>query len=322
MTDEITNGADGGEIPRRRAQTLLIGFIVVLAATGAYYRLVHLADLHRSAALYIGVPAVLAIGLVLLPRSRSATGMALKGSVVAMLIATVVLPEGFLCLLMATPLVVFIAVGVGATVDLTTRERGHQRRSVLFVAIPLAIMAAEGAAGSPFETRDRTTASVVVEATPAEVAAALAAPPTFDTTRPAFLSLGFNHPVAAEGAGLEIGDRRVIHFAGGSHEDHPKGLAGSGADGHSTMELTVVRSQPGRVELRVDQDHTMLARWVDLDRSVVTWEPVDATTTRVTWTLVYERLLFPTAYFGPVQRYGMGTAADYLLDAVIVDPLR
>ncbi len=66
----------------------------------------------------------------------------------------------------------------------------------------------------------------------------------------------------------------------------------------------------------------MLARWADLDRAVVTWEPVDGTRTRVTWTLEYRRLIYPTAYFAPLQRFGMGQAAGYLLDATVVEHLR
>jgi hypothetical protein len=65
----------------------------------------------------------------------------------------------------------------------------------------------------------------------------------------------------------------------------------------------------------------MLSRWLDLERAVVTWEAVDATTTRVTWRFEYERLLFPSVYFGPLQRYGMDQAAGYMLDAVVEEQL-
>ncbi len=80
-------------------------------------------------------------------------------------------------------------------------------------------------------------------------------------------------------------------------------------------------SATGRVAFGVDRDATMLARWADLERAVVTWEPVDGTRTRVTWTLEYRRLIYPTAYFAPLQRFGMGQAAGYLLDATVVEQL-
>jgi hypothetical protein len=71
----------------------------------------------------------------------------------------------------------------------------------------------------------------------------------------------------------------------------------------------------------IDDDTTMLSRWVDLERAVVTWEPVDDHHTRVTWRLEYRRLLSPTLYFAPLQRFGMGEAADYLLDSIVVSQL-
>jgi hypothetical protein len=87
------------------------------------------------------------------------------------------------------------------------------------------------------------------------------------------------------------------------------------------MHLIVTESRPGRVVFSIGHDMTMLARWADLDRAVVTWEAVDENTTRVSWSLEYRRLLFPTAYFGPLQQYGMGQAAGYLLDAVVSEQL-
>jgi hypothetical protein len=268
---------------------------------------------------------VLAVGLALLPRSRSATGGLLKGAALATLLAGIVLPEGLICLLFAFPLVAAVAVIVGATVDASRRHRRRQGPTLMAVSFPLLLLSLEGVVGSPFDTRDSATASITVAASPAEVAQALATPPRFTTDPPGLLGLGFNRPVGATGSGLDVGDHRTIDFTGGTHDDHPLRLFGltghRSVDHHAQMHLTVVESRPGRVVFAVEHDGTMLARWVRLDRAVVTWEAVDATTTRVAWRFDYERLLFPTAYFGPLQHYGMDQAAGYLLDAVVAEQL-
>ncbi|MBX3313871.1 MAG: hypothetical protein KF906_06090 [Actinobacteria bacterium] len=305
------------------AQKQMIGFILVLAVVNVAYRLVYATGIQQTAALYVGIPTLLAVGLVLTPRSNSATGMLLKGSMLAMAIACVVLPEGLLCLLFALPLVALIAVIVGGPIDWARKRRDREGPTLMAVTLPLLVLSLEGVVGTPFDPADHATASVVVEATPAEVADALATTPTFDAELPMFLTLGFNRPVGATGAGIEVGDRRSIHFSGGSHDDHPLRLLGlvdgGGHDHHSQMDLTVVESAPGRVVFRIDDDTTMTSRWADLRRAVVTWRAVGDGTTRVSWTLEYDRLLFPTAYFAPLQRYGMGQSAEYLLDAVVVD---
>jgi hypothetical protein len=323
VADEPTNRGERGS--PTTAQKQIIGFVLVLAVVNVAYRLVYASGIQQTAALYVGVPTLLAIGVVLLPRSRSATGALLKGMTLAVLIAAVILPEGVLCLLFVVPLLALIAVVVGAPIDLARRCDRKQGPPLMAVTLPLLILSLEGVAGSPFDTHARVTASTTVHASPAAVAQALATPPTFETDLPAFLSIGFNRPVGATGAGIEVGDHRTIEFAGGTHDDHPLrlfGLTGERSVDHpSQMHLTVVASQPGRIVFSVGHDTTMLARWADLDRAVVTWEEVDATTTRVSWSLEYERLLFPTAYFGPVQRFGMSGAAVYLLDAVVVEQL-
>jgi len=308
------------------AQKQIIGFIVVLAVVNVAYRLVYLTGASRTAALYVGVPTLLAVGLALTPRRKSATGMLLKGSTLALLIACVILPEGLICLLFALPLVALISVIVGGSIDWSRRRRRGQGPTLMAVTLPLLLMSMEGVVGTPFDSHDTVTASLTVAATPAQVAASVAATPRFDADLPPFLTVGFNRPRSATGSGLEVGATRAIDFTGGTHDDHPLRLFGLGGhrsvDHHAEMHLRVVESGPGRVVFRVDHDGTMLSRWVRLDRAVVTWQAVGASTTRVTWSLEYERLLYPTAYFAPLQRFGMDQAAGYLLDAVVGTQLR
>jgi hypothetical protein len=325
MSDEPTPAREGDERGLSRAQKQLIGFIVVLAAVNVAYRLVYASGAAHTAALYVGVPTLLAIGLALLPRSRSATGMLLKGSTLALLIACVILPEGLLCLLFVVPLVGLVAVIVGGAIDWTRHRKRREGPTLMVVSLPLLLLSMEGLAGTPFDSHDTATASITIHATSANVEAALAATPSFETHLPPFLRVGFNRPVAATGAGLDIGDERMIEFTGGTHHDHPLrlfGLTGErSVNHHSHMHLTVIRSEPCRLVFRVDQDTTMLARWANLERAVVTWERTDEATTRVSWRLEYERLIYPTAYFAPLQRFGMAQAAGYLLDAVVKEQL-
>lgn len=306
----------------RRAGLRLAWFIAVLAIVNVLYRGVHLTGLSQSAALYVGVPAALAIALAMSPAAKSAQGSAVKGSVLATLIAGVVLPEGLLCLLFALPIILFVAVVVGAGVDAGRRRNLSRRRSMALVGAPLLVLSLEGVIGSPFDAHDSVVASVVVDATPGEVADALARPPVFDAELPVFLRLGFNRPVAAHGSGLAVGDARRIDFTGGTHDDHPLRLFGGtgrrSVHHHAHLELRIVESTPGRVVFAIEQDTTMLARWVDLERSVVTWRGLADGRTQVTWRLEYERLIFPTLYFAPLQRYGMSEAAGYLLHVVVV----
>jgi hypothetical protein len=305
-----------------KAQRQLVGFILVIAIVDIAYRLVYATGFQRTAALYVGIPTLLAIGLALLPSSKSAIGTIMRGSTLAVMIACVILPEGLLCLIFVLPLIVIIGLIVGSSIDASRAKNRRKSRPLMLIGLPLLLLSSEGVVGSPINPHDAVKSSVVIQAKPADIAAALAKTPTFGAELPMFLTVGFNRPISASGSGLAVGDERTIEFTGGTHDDHPLrlfGLTGTrSVDHHSHMRLTITESTPGRVVFSIDHDTTMLERWADLDRAVVTWEPLDASHVRVTWRFEYQRLLSPTVYFGPLQRFGLSEAADYLLDTLVV----
>ena len=78
--------------------------------------------------------------------------------------------------------------------------------------------------------------------------------------------------------------------------------------------LELEEARAGLVRWRADSSH--MTHFLNWRESIVRWEPIDAQTTRVTWTLRYRRDLDPSWYFGPMERYAARLAAGYLIDAV------
>jgi hypothetical protein len=254
--------------------------------------------------------------------------MLMKGSTLALLLACVILPEGLICLLFALPLVYLVAAVVGGVIDLARKHRRREGPALMAVTLPLLLLSLEGVVGTPIDRHDAVVATIEVEASAAEVEAALARPPELDRELPTFLRFGFNQPVLALGEGLDVGDRRTIQFRGGSHDDHPArllgGLVGGGGshadhDELSAMQLVVSEHERSRVVFDLVRDDTMLGRWVDLDRAIVTWSDLGDGRTRVSWRFEYRRLIDPAFYFGPLQRFGMQDAAEYLLACTFED---
>jgi hypothetical protein len=300
--DKVTPPASQQRTP---AQWALIFVIVWLAAAVAVYRFVHEGNLDQTAALFIGLPTVLAIGLTLTPKAKSATGMAVKGLTIGLVLSAILLGEGVICILMAAPLFYGIALVIGVIVDAhRDRERKKIQQGKLYslLLIPLVLMSLEGVTPlTSFPSAGTATATQTVVATPAGVEAALAAAPLFDRTLPAFLGLGFPRPLAAEGSGLAVGDRRTIWFTGRN---------GSRA----ALVLEVVESEPGHVRFQARTDQTPIARWLGWQDADVTWQSTGADRTRVTWTLHYLRRLSPAWYFGPFEQYAATLSARYLIE--------
>ena len=88
---------------------------------------------------------------------------------------------------------------------------------------------------------------------------------------------------------------------------------GEGKPGDLTMKIA--DSAPGHLHLVTVSDKSKIAHWLDWEAADICWQQVDATHTRVTWSLSFRRLLDPAWYFRPWERYAVRLAAGYLIEA-------
>lgn len=291
----------------RRAQRATVGLAAALAVGMLGYRAVMGAGLDQTAALFVGLPAVLAITVAFTPPARTVTGLILKTMTLGMLLSGILLGETLVCILVAAPLVYLVGIAIGVPIDVSRRRgaRGRPARGPLAVVGLVLIAGLEGVApGFEFPAAGSVTVTRQVDAAPQAVAAALAATPRFEEPLPLRLRVGFPHPVAASGSGLRVGDRRQVIFVGDDHH---------GATHVGALQLQVVESEPGRVVFAVMEDDTRVAHWLRWSRAEVTWEAAGSGT-QVSWTSEYERQLAPAFYFHPLQHQAARLATGYLID--------
>ncbi|GAA1089457.1 hypothetical protein GCM10009642_31050 [Nocardiopsis metallicus] len=299
-----------------RARWILAGVVLAAFAALLAVRVTRFGGLDQTALFYVGLPALLALLVVLCCRARSAVGVAIAVTTVALLLAGPVLGEGMVCLIISAPLIygmVSLVTWVGVAI-----VRGGRGSPNALVAVPILFaLALEGVGGFSLLPRADTGAgSRLVSAAPADVADALAAAPEYASPTALFLrAVPFPEPVEAVGEGLAVGDTRVIHFT-------PRRTLAPGAESTSRrMELEIVESHVhpggGRVVFDVIED-TAFANWMEMERAVATWEAEivegEVEKTRLTWEIEYQRTYDPSWYFGPVQSYATGLAAGYLAD--------
>jgi hypothetical protein len=80
--------------------------------------------------------------------------------------------------------------------------------------------------------------------------------------------------------------------------------------------LDLEEARLGLLRWRAVSDSSHMTHFLMWREAIVQWEPLDAHTTRVTWTLRYRRGLDPAWYFGPMERYAVRLAAGYLIDSI------
>jgi hypothetical protein len=287
----------------RRARTALAAVICAVGACSFFYRWLVNARIEQTSALFVGVPTLLAVMVVLFTRPRTSSGLLMKAMTVFLLVSGIFLGEGFICIVMASPIFYGVAVIVGALFDRLSRRKSPAQTTMTgLLLIAMLPMSFEGTSSKlSFNRSESVTAEALVHASPAEVRNALAATPHFTTTLPFYLRLRFPRPVATSGQGLAVGDRRVIHFAGGE-----------GKPGDLTVE--VVSASDSKVNFRVVSDTSKIAHWLAWQSTEVEWSPDGSGQTRVRFTLRYKRLLDPAWYFGPWERYAVGLAGGYFIE--------
>jgi len=82
----------------RKSRILLTGIIVALAASCLAYKILVAHHLEQTSALFIGLPALLAILVVLFAKPKTATGMLCMATLTALLMSGIFLGEGFVCI--------------------------------------------------------------------------------------------------------------------------------------------------------------------------------------------------------------------------------
>jgi hypothetical protein len=302
---------DPGEATRAR---IALATLIVAVALGAIaYRVIVSHNLQQTAALFIGVPAVLAIVVVFGVSPDSAPGVACKAVTIGLLVSLLFLWEGMLCVLMSAPLFYAVAIVIGYAMRESRAPDNIATITLRSCAILLVIvpMSLEGVTEFTTVNREESvSASQIVAASSGAVERALFEAPRFHRVRPLYLRAGFPTPVATRIEHNPQETRWAIQMRGG--EMLLTGMEPRTGD----LTLRLEESRPGLVRWRAVSDTSHMTHFLMWRQIVVQWQAVDASTTRVTWTLRYLRGLDPAWYFGPMERYAARLAAGYLIDSV------
>ena len=296
----------------RKGQITLLVMLAVLTAAFLYFKFLENNGLNDSAALYLGIPMLIAMGMVLLPKSQSVMGATMKTLTIGLLLSAPLLEEGFICILMAAPILYGVAAIVASIINRFRKKHNKEDSSTLRLsALSVAIVATASFEGTheslSFDRTNTITESTVIEANIDDVRAKLAQAPTFSKDRPFFLRV-FPLPTSVEGAGLEVGDTRTLNFT------YFKWFYYKPHVGSTTVAVT--DNSNDRIRFEVVHDDSYVSNYLTWKAGEIELEEIDGERTKVTWTVSYERKLDPVWYFGPLQYYAVSLTTDVLIDNV------
>lgn len=283
--------------------------IIAVALGSLLYRVLVHHSLEQTAALFVGLPALVAAAVSLIPKCQSPIGVALWSTTYLLCLAGVLLGEGFICIVMSAPIFLLMALLVSLPFHFAKKRnsaedkvRFHSWIPLLLLA-PVALSSMEGTSDRiAFRRREYLEKSKWVAAPAARIIQRLHEPIDISSPLPAMLTWGFPVPDTSTGSGLKVGDERNIHFHGG--EGHP-----------GTLTLRVTASTPGRIQFECAQDTSHISHWLHWKTMDVSWM-AEAEGTRLSIAVEYDRMLDPAWYFGPLERRFIGEALEYHLEAL------
>ena len=241
--------------------TILFYGVLVLGLAGGAFTFLYRHYLIDSAALYIGLPLLLAVGMSLLPETKSAMGATMKGITIALLLSAIVLQEGTICILFAAPIFYGVGALIAAFIDHGRRKTNDSKLFSMAVVAILAVLSTEGTMPLTSFNRDNdVSVSKVVSASHQEIRAKIAAGTSLGTGKPLFLSL-FPYPVSVEPLGLNLGEESKIHFI------YVKHIWWTKVEGN--LVLKVIESSPDKIVFNTESDDSYLSHYLKWQRSEV-----------------------------------------------------
>ena len=84
--------------------------------------------LEHTSLVFIGIPAIIAVTIILMPRPKSVAGVILMTITLSLAMSAIVFGEGFVCILFAAPLFYLIGIVIGLAADWRRSVRQNENR--------------------------------------------------------------------------------------------------------------------------------------------------------------------------------------------------
>ena len=272
---------------------------------------------HESALLYVGIPFAIALVLILVrPISDEVSWkkrylIRLIDAFIIMLGSSVLLFEGFVCVVMFMPIYLVVILFMFIFEWLGLRAKRKNRGTLSVHLLPLLILTSSFEGIIPetsFERNESVSVTRIVNASVYEIKQNLRQPMDLQKKRPWFLHL-FPMPYAIDAGSLNAGDVHEISFR------YYRWFVTNVHEGKMLLEISQVEDD--RIKTTFLEDTSYISNYLHFKSTEILFDELGPNQTRVTLRIDYERTLDPYWYFSPISRYGISKTADFLITEVL-----
>jgi len=294
--------------------------ILILISIGVVSLIIRLLmeyNFDRSALLYVGIPFLIAIFLLLIERPEHPHNWKRRYvniiifSLVIMLGSSIILFEGFVCVVMFMPIYFFI-IFLMFLLEALKRYRNNKNQGTSYVHLLPAIIllsAFEGVVPKfSFEREYEIVSEKIVSANINDIKNQLKQPIELDKSRHWMLML-FPMPYDIDAETLVAGDVHTINFR------YHRWFVTNTHEGSMKLEISEV--EENYIRTQFIKDTSYISNYLKLYGTEINLDPIENDKTKVTLKIKYHRFLDPVWYFGPLQEFAVAKAAKFILDEVI-----
>lgn len=274
--------------------------VIILTIVSVVFRVINEVALEQTTILFIGVPALLTLLLIRYTETpKSIIGITFKTITLFLLITSIFLGEGTVCIIMMAPLFYGVAALIVLIFQLINRKK-EKNKLFSIVLIPILIMVSQAYNINTTPTLNKITNSVTLNNN--QTLDNLNQHPDFLNNYPSFFKLGFPEPVSIIGTGLEIGDYRKIDFL-------------SETKGIGTLHLKIKSKTNSKIVFEVINDSSHINHWLNFEEVTVLIQNNLDNTSTVTWTTQFYCDLGPSWYFNPLEKYAVEVMNLHLINS-------
>ncbi len=214
--------------------------------------------------------------------------------------------EGYICCLMALPLLL-IGMAFGTWFGLALQPRSAQRRSddrrrtlMLLISCPVFIAAADRLE-KPHRMEQRLetfSTEISVAGTPQQAWKAIAQLNNLSGARPFLLRIGLPTPLSCELEADRVGASRTCHF-----------------DQGRIAQTVTIWNEPAQMKFQVMESTLPGRRWLSFVDAGYELKPDGKNTTIVRHSQIASRL-YPRWYWRPFEEWGVASEHDYVLENI------
>ena len=281
---------------KKRQLYVLVGVLIVASIV---FRIIGGYHFEQTAILFIGIPALLTLLMIKYSKTpKSAYGVVFRTITIFLLMSSILLGEGTVCVLFAAPIFYGIAALIVFITERTKKNNDSKLKAIVVLPIILILAQPMDFVGEAELQTVETTTTINNEVS----LEAFNKSPDFLKNYPVFFKLGFPKPIDIAGSGVNIGDTRNIQF-----ESSTKGIG--------TLSLEIIESSDSSITFKPTSDKTHINHWLTWEQMTVEIFKTSTNETKIKWTSEYRCDLGPSWYFKPLERKAVQIMNRHLIDA-------